>query len=77
MSVDTVHRKHYTMSPANEQYSKFNEVEKDGAEWVKECLTWSENTSVYALSPQYFTGSQFSEVNVSKVLYEAIQIVNR
>ena len=27
------------MSSTNEKYSNFNEVENDGAEWVKECLT--------------------------------------
>ena len=28
------------------------------------------NTSVYASSPQYFTGSQYSKVNVPKVVYD-------
>ena len=67
----------YIMAATKEQYFKFNEVEKDGAEWVKKCLTWSGNTSVNALSSLSFTGSQYSKGNISKELHEAIMIVNR
>ena len=56
---------------------KFDELEKDGAGWLKQCMTTAAANNINAMDHKCFARACTTKEAISKLLYEGLRVVER
>ena len=65
------------MAGNDEQFFKFDELEKDGTEWFRSCLSWCGVPTVRAMDSRALNRTNIRKDDLAKRLYEGMKIIER